>query len=106
MRTSAALSESKFASIRSAETISLQDLVRFLLMRISTSNGRPIEIQQDFDAEEIILDTEIDGVRYLFVRLPKSSQARVRLSPREQEIVRMVAQGHSNKIIADVLNIS
>jgi DNA-binding CsgD family transcriptional regulator len=30
----------------------------------------------------------------------------VRLSPREREIVRMVAQGHSNKIIADVLNIS
>jgi DNA-binding CsgD family transcriptional regulator len=30
----------------------------------------------------------------------------VRLSPREQEIVRMVAKGHPNKIIADVLNIS
>jgi DNA-binding CsgD family transcriptional regulator len=28
------------------------------------------------------------------------------LSPREQEIVRMVAKGHPNKVIADVLSIS
>jgi DNA-binding CsgD family transcriptional regulator len=30
----------------------------------------------------------------------------VQLSPREQEIVRMVAEGHPNKVIAAVLNIS
>ena len=52
------------------------------------------------------MDTEVDGARYLLVRLPKPSRARVSLSPREQEIVRMVAQGHPNKVIADVLNIS
>ena len=32
--------------------------------------------------------------------------ARSQLSPREREIVRMVAQGHANKIIADYLGIS
>ena len=56
--------------------------------------------------EEILVATELDGFRYLLVRLPKPSSARVALSPREQEIVRMVAQGHPNKVIAGVLNIS
>jgi DNA-binding CsgD family transcriptional regulator len=55
--------------------------------------------------EEILLDTEVDGSRYLLVRMPKRNP-QVQLSPREQEIVRMVAKGHPNKVIADVLNIS
>jgi DNA-binding CsgD family transcriptional regulator len=56
--------------------------------------------------EEVILDTVLDGAHYLLVRLPQTTHHRVQLSPREQEIVRMVAQGHPNKVIADVLNIS
>ena len=55
-------------------------------------------------AEEVLFDAEVDGTRYLFIRMPKTEK--FRLSPREQEIVRMVAEGHPNKIIADVLNIS
>jgi DNA-binding CsgD family transcriptional regulator len=42
--------------------------------------------------------------RYLFIKMPKTET--FHLSPGEQEIVRMVAEGHRNKIIADVLNIS
>jgi DNA-binding CsgD family transcriptional regulator len=57
-------------------------------------------------AEEVLLDTEVDGSRYLLLRMPKRNRARIQLSPREQEIVRMVAKGHPNKVIADVLNIS
>ncbi len=57
-------------------------------------------------SEEVLLDTEIHGSRYLLVRMPKPASSQVRLSPREQEIVRMVAKGHPNKVIADVLNIS
>ncbi len=56
--------------------------------------------------EEILVDTEVEGCRYLLVRMPKPGRNRVQLSPREQEIVRMVAKGHPNKVIADVLNIS
>jgi DNA-binding CsgD family transcriptional regulator len=56
--------------------------------------------------DEIVVDTEVNGIRYLVVRMPRPAHARVQLSPREQEIVRMVAQGHPNKVIADVLNIS
>jgi DNA-binding CsgD family transcriptional regulator len=49
----------------------------------------------------------VDGVRCLLVRLlPKTTRAQVFLSPREQEIARMVAEGYPNKTIAAVLDIS
>jgi len=60
----------------------------------------------DGSAEKVLVDTEVDGCRYLLIRMPRPAGANVRLSPREQEIVRMVAKGHPNKVIADVLNIS
>src|SRR5262245_11310974 len=56
--------------------------------------------------EQVIADTEYKGARYLVVRVPKPDRPGGVLSPREHEIVRMVAQGHPNKIIANVLNIS
>jgi DNA-binding CsgD family transcriptional regulator len=52
-----------------------------------------------------LLDVEIDGVRcrcHWLARPPPAAS----LSPREQEIVRMVAKGHTNQAIADVLGIS
>lgn len=58
------------------------------------------------EAEEVLVDTEVDGARYLLVRMRRPGHSRIQLSPREQEIVRMVAKGHPNKVIADVLNIS
>jgi len=57
-------------------------------------------------SEEVLMDTEVGDSRYLLIRMSKPKQGRVQLSPREQEIVRMVAKGHPNKVIADVLNIS
>jgi DNA-binding CsgD family transcriptional regulator len=56
--------------------------------------------------EQVLVDTEVDGFRYLLVRMRRPAGARIQLSPREREIVRMVAKGHPNKVIADVLNIS
>jgi DNA-binding CsgD family transcriptional regulator len=85
-----------------------EDLIRLL---ISLSNPAVIEESADRKqngppSEEILLDIDVDGARFLLVRLPKANRPRIQLSPREQEIVRMVAQGHSNKVIADVLSIS
>jgi DNA-binding CsgD family transcriptional regulator len=105
MRASPTLSESTLAAVRDTDADSLQELIRLLVRRASAGN-RDVDIPPEPDSEEVILDAEIDGGRYLLIRLPKSAPSSVRLSPREQEIVRMVAQGHSNKIIADVLNIS
>ena len=56
--------------------------------------------------EEIIIDTIVDGARYLLIRMSAPAPGFVSLTPREQEIVRMVAKGYPNKTIAGVLNIS
>lgn len=88
-----------------------EDLVRLLVrQRASQSDCSPQTRDQangqHHNNEEIILDVDLDGAHYLLIRLPNESRPHVQLSPREHEIVRMVAKGHSNKIIADVLNIS
>lgn len=83
----------------------LQHLMRAIVaIAVSTapdsgSEGKP-------EGENVLVDTDLDGMRYLLVRMPLPDRARLALSPRELEIVRMVAQGHPNKIIAGILNIS
>ena len=54
---------------------------------------------------QILLDVEIGDVRFLAVRLERPSPVSL-LSPREQEIARMVAAGYPNKTIASILEIS
>jgi DNA-binding CsgD family transcriptional regulator len=84
------------------------ELVRLLVARVTgdCGDGCPPKPEGLPGAEEIILDVDLDGARYLLIRMPRVQRPRVQLSPRELEIVRMVAQGHPNKIIADVLSIS
>ena len=85
----------------------IHDAIRAL---VEMAIGAEAEIEGDGGAaepvEEVLVDAEVNGARYLLVRMPKLNRNRVQLSPREQEIVRMVAKGHPNKVIADVLNIS
>ena len=104
MRT--ALQANKKPSSKPAEP-SPENLLRALVDQLprtipesSTAYSDPAE------CEEVVFDVVMDGAHYLLVRLPRISKPNVQLSPREQEIVRMVAQGHPNKVIADVLSIS
>ena len=85
--------------------VSLDDLIRELVRLVG---GRAAANHADVEnaREEIIIDTSVDGVRYLFIRMPPSTPSLVSLSPREHEIVRMVAKGYPNKTIAGILNIS
>lgn len=83
-----------------------EELIKLLVGQVAKNNGFPTNPESKGQAEEIIMDTEVDGARYLLVRLPKSNHAHMLLSPREQEIVRMVAKGYANKVIGGVLNIS
>jgi DNA-binding CsgD family transcriptional regulator len=64
------------------------------------------EISNDGEQERVVLDVDVDGARYLLIRLPAASRNCTVLSSREQEIVRMVAEGHPNKVIGAILNIS
>ena len=82
-------------------------LVRCLAQQVAHSTAAPVLYAPDGDIQEVILATEVDGVRYLLVRSkPRSPHAHVILSPREGEIARMVAKGYPNKTIAAVLDIS
>ena len=76
-------------------------LLRNLVAQLAGARAEPCGSQ-----EEIVLDVELEDARYLLVRMPRADRSGVQLSPRELEIVRMVAKGHSNKMIADVLSIS
>ena len=81
----------------------LHEALATLVMQIERSRVTP---QEPSGSEEVLLDAEIDGYRYLLLRTFSQQRPRIHLSPREREIVRMVAKGHPNKVIADVLNIS
>jgi DNA-binding CsgD family transcriptional regulator len=58
----------------------------------------------------VVLDVRVDEYRCVIIRQPTLVPGRadetVQLSPREQEIARMVAKGFPNKMIARVLEIS
>jgi DNA-binding CsgD family transcriptional regulator len=85
----------------------VDEVIRTLTELIEiVSRGRGALESSGNPAEEVLVDTEVDGARYLLVRMRRLGYSRIQLSPREQEIVRMVAKGHPNKVIADVLNIS
>jgi DNA-binding CsgD family transcriptional regulator len=60
---------------------------------------------EDLQREEIVAEIEYGGVHYKLVRMAPSG-AQTTLSPREQEIVRLVSSGHPNKTIAHKLAIS
>jgi len=86
------------------QTAGVEEAIRTLVELIDKIDS--VAGEHGLTAEEVLIDREVDGSRYLLLRMPPPNGKRVQLSPREQEIVRMVAKGHPNKVIADVLNIS
>lgn len=59
---------------------------------------------------QVIADLEVDGIHYTLLRhpspAPPDDRAPTRLSPREREIIRLIAKGLPNKAIAATLDIS
>lgn len=87
------------------EEISVEILARQLVRQVSRAD-RVKPQDADLGVGELLLEIVLDGARYLVVRAPRKPQSSPLLSPREQEIARMVAKGYANKTIASVLEIS
>jgi DNA-binding CsgD family transcriptional regulator len=81
-------------------------LLRSLVIALLSESCNPGEFEAAKESEEVLLDTDADGYRYLLLRTRTPNQQRTPLSPREQEIARMVASGYPSKAIASILNIS
>ena len=84
----------------------VETLLRGLVGKLLASSCEPDEKYGDvLDEGQVLLDVEVGGVRLLALRGGHQSPITL-LSPREQEIARMVASGYPNKTIASVLEIS
>jgi DNA-binding CsgD family transcriptional regulator len=95
-------------AVRPTETRDAGDdilrLARLLVDRVLHAGDEKVLPPEE---DEVILDVELDGVRCVLIAQHEAPQSRpVALSPREQEIARMVAEGYPNKTIAAVLDIS
>jgi DNA-binding CsgD family transcriptional regulator len=94
------------ASDQETDAGCLRELLQTIFRATASAGDRTLMRFGRGRSEQILLDAGFDGDRYLLIRIPLAPPPRLSLSPREQEIVRMIAQGHSNKRIAVLLNLS
>lgn len=80
----------------------LETSLRHLLSSAEYASYHESEPAHD---EEVILELHLDGYHYVLIRTV-APESQVSLSPREREIVQLIAKGFPNKAIALVLNIS
>jgi DNA-binding CsgD family transcriptional regulator len=83
--------------------------VRFIRAFVAITDPCPeaeVAITDGRGSEQVLFDIDVDGNRYLLIKTAPVERCALSLSPREREIVRMVALGRQNKVIASVLNIS
>lgn len=97
------------ASDHNGESDSSAPLKRWLraLAHPSPTSGQSAAISRESAAGasgEVVAETSVDGVRYVVVRCDLPTPGTQQLSPRGQEIARMVAKGLPNKTIAAVLD--
>ena len=89
-----------------AET-DLELLLCQILERVREEGIVSAAVGESSSTQQVVLDVDVDGSHYTLIRsAPDLSQPHVTLSPREREIVRLIAKGLPNKAIAAVLDIS
>ncbi len=88
--------------------MTIQEMLKYLVKQADESISFPVFQRTDEGVDEIVYESNVDGVRYYLVRSRPQLQLEsdVNLSPREQDIARLVAQGLPNKCIGKELGIS
>jgi DNA-binding CsgD family transcriptional regulator len=86
----------------------VEDLLREILECLDHAGEAPGHAPEHAaGAGTVVLDVQVDGIAYKLLRdATPGAQHRAVLSPREQEIVRLVAKGLPSKAIAEVLDMS
>ena len=86
----------------------VEELLREILERLDHAREAPDQAPEHATgAGTVVLDVQVDGIAYKLLRdATPGAQHRAVLSPREQEIVRLVAKGLPSKAIAEVLDMS
>lgn len=105
MRRPANQDESSFPRDAPAETTDEPQWLDRLVVELLRRANSAIPMTGGGEAD-VLLDLQSHGLRCLLLRSPPEPCEKSLLSPREQEIARMVAEGRPNKSIAAVLEIS
>jgi DNA-binding CsgD family transcriptional regulator len=88
-------------------SVEIESLLRELLEHLDAEASAKEMPEDAPGAHTVLLVISVDGITYRLIRSDGAQpMQRVALSPREQEIVRLVAKGLPNKAIADVLDMS
>jgi DNA-binding CsgD family transcriptional regulator len=66
----------------------------------------PVSVADERLTAELLLDVQLGDARYLLLAVAAPPADEITLSPREREIVHLVARGYPNKAIAQTLEIS
>jgi DNA-binding CsgD family transcriptional regulator len=86
--------------------MSTQEMLNHLLKQVDAGEQAKLLQRTEDTVEEVIFESNIEGTRYCLVRCQPRSNNRIRVSPRELGIARLVSQGLPNKSIAKRLDIS
>ena len=83
-----------------------QEILQHLVKHVDTSDSSKVLQRTDETVDEVIFESDIDGIHYYIVRCRPKSNCCVSLSPREAAIAKLVAQGFVNKQVGKILQIS
>jgi len=83
-----------------------QDILKQLVSKVDAYTPSKVFYPSRETLDEVVFESDIDGVRYYVVRSQPKLNKKIKLSPREKAIAQLVSQGLPNKSIGDRLDIS
>lgn len=104
------MAKSQLALVKAVDIeADLTHLLQQMLELVGEDTTSSTEASDRGKTEETVLEFQLNGASYALIRSipePQNDQAETSLSPREQEVARLVTKGLPNKAIAAVLEIS
>lgn len=96
------------ATLDTQDTVPLEKeaLLKRLMNKVAALTSSKELQQTEQTVDEVVLEFDLDGTHYYLVRCKQKDEGQIILSPREQAIAKLVAQGLPNKSIGNQLDIS